>query len=196
MNNKGFTLVELLGVLAVLMAIILVAIPSISSSLERNKNKVDEQKREIILSAAEIYVNKHKKEFEYNSFLLGKCGIPVSKIKADDLLTDDELLNSQNKKLNVKYSNGTVISDIENAMIKYYNGSFIFSPIRECQKRGDVNKDGYLTNADVELLMNASVSLIEFDAEQKAIGDMDNDGEITASDAMIAMQIINGLIEY
>jgi len=136
MNNKGFTLVELLGVIGVLLVIMLVAIPNITSTFERNKNKVDEQKRQIILSAAEIYVNKYKKEFDYDTFLLGNCGIPVSKIKEKELLTDDELLNSENKKLNVKVvkadGTGTVIIDIENAIVKYNDGVFEFANVREC----------------------------------------------------------------
>lgn len=36
-NNKGFTLVELLGVIVILSIIMLIAIPNVSSMLERNK---------------------------------------------------------------------------------------------------------------------------------------------------------------
>ena len=39
-DNKGFTIIELLGVIIVLIAITLVAVPSITSSVERNKNKL------------------------------------------------------------------------------------------------------------------------------------------------------------
>ena len=38
LNNKGFTLVELLAVLAILITILLVAIPSITSSLSRSEH--------------------------------------------------------------------------------------------------------------------------------------------------------------
>ena len=37
MKNKGFTLVELLGVIVILSVIMLIAIPNISSTLERSK---------------------------------------------------------------------------------------------------------------------------------------------------------------
>ena len=40
MNKQGFTLIELLGVLVVLTLIGLIAIPSIASTIERNKNKI------------------------------------------------------------------------------------------------------------------------------------------------------------
>lgn len=196
MNNKGFTLVELLGVLVILLAIILVAIPSITSTFERNKIKINNQKREVVLSAAEIYVNKYKKEFEYASFLTGRCGIAVSKVKEKELLTDDELLNSENQKLNVEYEDGTVIADIENAMIKYNDGNFEFGDVRACYKKGDVNRDGVLDNDDVQLILNASVGSIEFDADQKVIGDMNDDGEILAGDALDVMQIIEDISGY
>ena len=55
LNNKGFTLVELLAVLVILIAIMSIAIPSISSSLERSKSKQDTAKQKILESAAELY---------------------------------------------------------------------------------------------------------------------------------------------
>ncbi len=60
MNNKGFTLVELLAVLIILTVIMGVAIPSISSSLERTKVKQNKAKEEMLLSYAEEYVTDHK----------------------------------------------------------------------------------------------------------------------------------------
>ena len=53
LNNKGFTLVELLGVIIILMAILYLAIPSLTSSVERSKRKQFEQKKELIISAGE-----------------------------------------------------------------------------------------------------------------------------------------------
>ena len=47
-NNKGFTLIELLAALVILTAIMSIAIPSISSSLERTKGKQDETKQKIL----------------------------------------------------------------------------------------------------------------------------------------------------
>ena len=60
LNNKGFTLVELLAVLVILVAIMGIAIPTISSSLERTKSKQNEARYKIIESAAELYVTDHK----------------------------------------------------------------------------------------------------------------------------------------
>lgn len=60
LNNKGFTLVELLAVLVILIAIMGIAIPTISSSLERTKDKQNEARHKILESAAEQYVTDYK----------------------------------------------------------------------------------------------------------------------------------------
>ena len=39
MNRKGFTLIELLAVLVILVVIMAIAIPSVTSSIERSKDK-------------------------------------------------------------------------------------------------------------------------------------------------------------
>ena len=117
LNNKGFTLIELLGVLVVLIAVLLVAIPSIASTFERNKKRIDEQKKEVIISAGEIYASRYKKEFNYNNFLNGSCCISLKSIKNKDLITEEEL----------KGSNGNnLFSNIETVFVCYYkdNGKY------------------------------------------------------------------------
>ncbi len=60
LNKKGFTLIELLAVLVILITITLIAIPSITSSLERNKEKQYKAKVELIISYAELYASDKK----------------------------------------------------------------------------------------------------------------------------------------
>ena len=59
MNKKGFTLVELLAVIVILLAISVVAIPSISAGIERTKKKTDLDKIKVLSSYAEIYFSEH-----------------------------------------------------------------------------------------------------------------------------------------
>ena len=63
LNNKGFTLVELLAVLVIMIAIASIAIPTINSSLERSKKNQDEKRIKLLESAAELYVSEHKNNF-------------------------------------------------------------------------------------------------------------------------------------
>lgn len=77
MNNKGFTLVELLAVLIILTVIMGIAIPSISSSLERTKIKQNDSKKKIIVTAAEEFVTDHKNEVYANLDTEG-CKIEIN----------------------------------------------------------------------------------------------------------------------
>ena len=59
-NNKGFTLIELLAVVVILLAISVIAISSISAAIERNKEKQNDAKIDIILSYAKLYYDSHR----------------------------------------------------------------------------------------------------------------------------------------
>ena len=83
-NNKGFTLVELLAVVVILLAISVIAISSISAAIERNKEKQNDAKIKVIESYAEVYYEEHK-----NSLGLTNC-ISVSKLE----LTEEEMTDA------------------------------------------------------------------------------------------------------
>lgn len=109
MNNKGFTLVELLAVLIVLTTILLIAIPSITSSVERNKQKIKNKKIEVIESAAVEYGSKYKNKFEdYSKFTSGDCCLPVSELETVGLLTSKEVNDADDNKISgyVCFDNG------------------------------------------------------------------------------------------
>ena len=90
LNNKGFTLVELLAVLVILIAITTgIAIPSISSSLERTKEKQNNARLEIIKSAAEMYVTDHKNAVYRKMGVANKCYFNIS-YDLSEYLSDDE----------------------------------------------------------------------------------------------------------
>ena len=91
-NNKGFTLIELLGVIVILVTILLVAIPSVNSTLERKKTKDLELKKEAVISAGEIYANNNKRinEFNYDSYLNSSCCISIDDLLNSNLITKEE----------------------------------------------------------------------------------------------------------
>ncbi len=86
LNNRGFTLIELLAVLVILIAIMSIAVPNISSSLERNKNKQTESKKKLIESAAELYVTDHR-----NDNIADDTCIPIKTLIEEEYLDEDEL---------------------------------------------------------------------------------------------------------
>lgn len=63
-NKKGFTLIELLVVIVILVVIMAVAIPSVTSSIERSKDKQLTQVKNLVTSAAELYYDSHKNDSE------------------------------------------------------------------------------------------------------------------------------------
>lgn len=92
LNKKGFTLVELLVVIVILGVIMFIAIPSITSSIERSKDKQKEQIIKLIVSAGELYVDKHK-----NTVQQGKS-ITLDDLIEDGLITKEEMKDPFNEK--------------------------------------------------------------------------------------------------
>ena len=101
-NNKGFTLVEVLAVLVILSAIMAIALPSITSSMERNKSKQDDSKKQMLASFAEIYVADHRNSLYNWMSSKGKtaCYIKVSTLRSEGLLSDDADKDSNGNPLN------------------------------------------------------------------------------------------------
>ena len=60
MNNKGFTLLEIILVVAILGVITLIVVPSVSSILNKNKNDQYENLKKSIISAAKMYVSDNR----------------------------------------------------------------------------------------------------------------------------------------
>ena len=92
LNKRGFTLVELLVVIVILGVIMSIAIPSITSSIERSKDKQKEQIIKLIVSAGELYVDKHK-----NTVQQGKS-ITLDDLIEDGLITKEEMKDPFNEK--------------------------------------------------------------------------------------------------
>ena len=97
MNNKGFTLVELLAVLIILTVIMGVAIPSISSSLERTKDKQNKAKEEMLLSYAEEYVTDHKNAVYDTLKNKNSCKISIKKL--DDYLPEGGIVDADENEM-------------------------------------------------------------------------------------------------
>ena len=84
MNNKGFTLVELIAVLAILSIIVLMAIPTVSNSLNK-EDKLDIKRRQsIIVSEVELKIDDISRAITLN----GCC--KVSSLKALGIITESQ----------------------------------------------------------------------------------------------------------
>lgn len=63
MKQKGFTLVELIGVVIILCLLCVLAIPPILNSINSTKNELSDTMKEILVNASELYVNDNTKKF-------------------------------------------------------------------------------------------------------------------------------------
>ena len=86
-NNKGFTLIELLTVIVILVTILLIAIPSITSSLSRSEDKQLEAQKAAIVS--DTIINMKGKDFaDYSAFRNGSCVLSVESLYNKGYITE------------------------------------------------------------------------------------------------------------
>ena len=102
LNNRGFTLIEVLAVIVILVIIVAIAIPNISASLDRQTCKTTENKAKLIESAAQFYVSDNRNTVIDQLDGNGRCRIVTNKLKGieqDDkkYIINDDLIDGDNK---------------------------------------------------------------------------------------------------
>lgn len=115
--QKGFTLVELLGIIVLLGVIILVAVPSLITSNKNAENKEKEEFTSIINTACESYLNI--KADEYSQVL--NTPNQTTTLNVSDLIeagylkktmnnpNTDKQIGDENGTITVKNNNGKII---------------------------------------------------------------------------------------
>ena len=92
MNNRGFTLIEVLAILVILSVIMGLAIPAFTSTMESSKNKNEMLYRDKLVDAAELYVADYKYGIYKNS-----VGSDQYFISTDELLSKGYISSSEVK---------------------------------------------------------------------------------------------------
>ena len=110
MNKKGFTLTEIMAVIAIIAIIVLIAVPSIIA-INKNMNKrTYEQKKETVISAAEIYAKNNPNIFNNSSTIY----VYVRELIANNYVSADTNSNDSNCKINDKNgSKGCLINPVD-----------------------------------------------------------------------------------
>ena len=109
LNNKGFTLIEVLAVIVILVIIVSIAIPNISASLDRQSCTIMENRAELIESAAQFYVSDNRGTIKTKLGTGQKCKISTDQLKPEYITADDLKDNDGNT------FSGYIIYDITNA---------------------------------------------------------------------------------
>ncbi len=93
LNNKGFTLVELLAVLVILVTLLLIAIPSITSTISRNQDKELQARKDLIVSEMEAYATSHKNSTK--NFREGTCAYTTEQMQNNNMISKENLVDSE-----------------------------------------------------------------------------------------------------
>lgn len=99
--KKGFTLIELMGVILLLGVIGLIAFPSILNQMKKIDTNVNEANKKLVYVAADDYINdnkeSYKSEFDCDINKSNNSNFECSDIinvKIEDLINDGYLSNS------------------------------------------------------------------------------------------------------
>lgn len=96
-NNKGFTLVELLAVIVILLAISSVVGWEITGTLERREVKECKEQVELAKGAAKIYFSINKSQTEVTIETLKKNEYFANNSKTDKLKDSDKIYIERSK---------------------------------------------------------------------------------------------------
>ena len=107
MNEKAFTLVELIAVIIIVALVVLISSPIISGSMSKAREKTYEQQAYSIETAA-------KKWALYNDILDSEYCVSLNKLKEDGYIEDDIINNPIDK----SEMNGSVILEFSNNSYK------------------------------------------------------------------------------
>ena len=122
--RKGFTLVELLGVIVILGLIAMIAIPTINSALNSSREKAYDEQVRTIEETARTYMSKNSLKLPSQTEG-NKCCLSVETLQTAGLLTADDIKNPKYQKDSTddeeKFENfdGTVIITFTNNKYKY-----------------------------------------------------------------------------
>ena len=122
--KKGFTLVELLGVIVILGLIAMIAIPTINSALNSSREKAYNEQVNTIVNTARTYMSKNSLKLP-DQTEGNKCSIRISTLQQAGLLDSDDIKNpmykegSTDEKENFENFNGYVIITFTGNKYKY-----------------------------------------------------------------------------
>lgn len=135
MKEKGFTLIELIGVIVLLAIIILITYPSIVNIIKKSNNKIDSATSALIISGAKNMVDENK-----NSYPLTNGNIYCVTIKS--------LINKGYVISDLETGNGNKINTDRYVMIKVNSNKYKYTILAEAEKC-DEKKDSVIVDPDV-----------------------------------------------
>ena len=101
LNNKGFSLIEILAVVVILSIIGSIMFSTIGNVINDTNEKVDEKNDESLISATKMFINDHKYGIVFDNY--NGCSDEVSFLKinyigqpnSDFYVSSDKIINSK-----------------------------------------------------------------------------------------------------
>ena len=130
LNNKGFTLIEILAVVIILSIIITIMVPSSNYLIERNKEDNYKQLEKSIINATKVYLsdNRYNITLDYGLDLCedGEAEENISSISGCDLIDSKILISTLvNNKALTTNKDGNIINPKNNEEILDLDNSYI-----------------------------------------------------------------------
>ena len=115
MKNKGFTLVELLAVVAILMLLVSVITPKVMSQLNTSKEVTQKEQINTLINIAKIYTNQNTEKLPENNSI---SVVTIQELKESGLINKNQILDPKTK----EELTGCILIKDENNKYKYeYN---------------------------------------------------------------------------
>ena len=127
MNNKGYTLVEVLSVFVILGIIIMISVPIVSGVINTSKEKAYDEQVKILEEAARTYMSRNSKELPmYENE--NKC-ITVETLKNNGFIKDKVIKNpvgiTEDHVEKDEFFNGGVL-------VSYLNNKYVYEYVDDC----------------------------------------------------------------
>ena len=113
MNNKAFTLVELLAIIVILAIIAIITTPNVINLINDSKDSLNKRQKEQILNAARMYGSKN---VTYTNDQLSKTEITIKDLKDEGYLDDKDIKDLKN---NTNLENCNIEISWENNQLTY-----------------------------------------------------------------------------
>lgn len=136
-NNKGFTLIEMLAVIVILGVLAVIMVPTVTTLIAKNKNDNYKNLENSILSAAKVFISDYRYDIQLDSSTCsgtddtrnisiislsneGNISLTDSKLKIGTLVDNGYLTTNKDKKiLNPKDDSKHLNLDSSYVIIKY-----------------------------------------------------------------------------
>lgn len=103
MNKKGFTLIELLSTITIMTVIATILTINIMNIFAEKEKIANNTKEDIIITAANVYLELNKNEKLKESCKINGCSISTKELIKEGLLSEEDV--DKGKVINIYYEN-------------------------------------------------------------------------------------------